>query len=365
MYFAESERNMVNLAAERAIRVDEYIGRYGLDKVERIMDVGFAIDRHIDFHKGTARALYPPRAVVEEEVKTGEYADLFGDKQFALKMVVVGDTLPPHPEKDLLWFLANYAPIESWEKDVLETIWKEAHYFYPQFETKILNEGWATYWHAEVLYQYAGLTPAETIDFGVLHAAVVNPGHRMNINPYYLGYRILVDVERRWDEMYKKGESKITGRQKLFEIRSQENDISFLQNYLTQDLADDMEMFAYGYACEHGAIPADGKKKCQKCGEVEIKSRNVEEVVNFLLMSRYNYGAPKIFVENVTSDGTLVLLHEPGELGTLDVKYAQETMKYLYEIWKKQVNLKTVNPSGYAITLFYRSSGFSDDQGDT
>ena len=119
-YFAAAERNMVNLAVEHAHRIDEYIERYGLDKVEKVMDIAFAIDRHIDFHKGLVRKPYPSREVIEKEVKTSAYADLFGEATFSLKKIVIGDTLPPHPEKDILWFLAQYAPIEPWERDVLE-----------------------------------------------------------------------------------------------------------------------------------------------------------------------------------------------------------------------------------------------------
>jgi spore cortex formation protein SpoVR/YcgB (stage V sporulation) len=269
--------------------------------------------------------------------------------------VVVGDVMPPHPEKDLLWFLAQYAPIEPWERDVLEIIRAESYYFYPQFETKILNEGWATYWHAEILNQYTKLTPSETIDFGVLHAGVVNPGHRMSINPYYLGYRLLVDVERRWDKLYAAGKSSLTGREKLFEIRRQENDISFLANYLTQELADELELFAYGYACEHGE---QDRKKCRKCGEIEIKSRSLEEVVQSLIAARFNYGAPKIVISKVLDDGTLLLEHEQGDLGTLDVKYAEKTLEYLHELWKKPIRLRTVNSQGESVVLKYTLTGF-------
>jgi len=273
----------------------------------------------------------------------------------ALTKEVMGDVLPPHPEKDLLWFFAQYASIEPWERDVLEIVREESYYFYPQFETKILNEGWATYWHAEVLHQYSGLSPSETIDFGVLHAGVVNPGHRLSLNPYYLGYRLLVDVERRWDKLYAEGKSPITGRQKLFEIRTQENDISFLSNYLTQEIVDELELFAYGYACEHGA---QEPKKCQKCGEIEIKSRKIEDVVQSLIAPRYNYGAPRIVVKKVHEDGSLLLEHERGDRGGLDLKYAEKTLEYLHELWKKALRLTTVNDQGDAILLKYTTAGF-------
>jgi SpoVR like protein len=188
-----------------------------------------------------------------------------------------------------------------------------------------------------------------------LHAGVVNPGHRMSINPYYLGYRILVDVERRWDQLYAAGKSALSGREKLFEIRRQENDISFLSNYLTQDLADELELFAYGYACEHGA---QDRKKCRKCGDIEIKSRDLDAVVHSLIAPRYNYGAPKIVISKVLDDGTLWLEHEQGDLGTLDVKYAEKTLEYVHELWKKPIRLRTVNHHGESIVLKYAVTGF-------
>ncbi len=354
IYFADTNRNMVNVAVEHALRIDEYIDRYGLDHVERLMDIAFAIDRHIDEYKGPVRKPYPSRQVVERERKPLSYADIFGEEDFALTKVVVGDSLPPHPEKDLLWFLAQYAPIEPWERDVLEIIRQESYYFYPQFETKILNEGWATYWHAEILQQYAKLSPSETIDFGVLHAGVVHPGHPMSINPYFLGYRLLVHTERRWDQLYAAGKSALSGRQKLFEIRMQENDMSFLANYLTQELVDELGLFAYGHACEH---KPQSQKQCQRCGEMAIKSRKLEDVVYSLVAPRCNYGAPRIVVARVSDDGSLWLAHERTDLGPLDLKYAEKTLEYLHELWKKPMHLQTFNDREEPTMLTYSAAG--------
>ena len=64
-----------------------------------------------------------------------------------------------------------------------------------------MNEGWASYWHAELFHLYNGVSPDEMIEFARLHAGVVNPGGRYSINPYYLGYTILVDIEKRWDQI--------------------------------------------------------------------------------------------------------------------------------------------------------------------
>ncbi|MCL4393777.1 MAG: SpoVR family protein [Chloroflexi bacterium] len=326
--FDGSNRNMVNEAVDHARRIDEYIDKYGLDRVEHVMDIGFALDRHIDSHKGLNRKRYPERHVIEKEVAQAPYADLFGERRLSMTREVVGEKIPPHPEKDLLWFLANYAPIEPWEKDILEIIREESYYFYPQFETKILNEGWASFWHAELMSRYDNLSPRETLEFAKLHASVVQPGGRMQINPYYLGYKVLVDIKYRWDAMHAAGESKLDGFAKLFEVRATENDISFLSNYLTKELAAKMGLFSYGYVDE----------KDEEEHEIEIKSRDYDEVIRALLAMHYNYGAPKIVITEADK-GELHLRHEKGSLGDLDVRYAEKTMGYLFELWKGPVEL--------------------------
>jgi hypothetical protein len=81
-------------------------------------------------------------------------------------------------------------------------------------------------------------------------------------------------------------------------------------------LVDELELFAYGYPCEHGPLEP---KRCQKCGEIELKSRKVEDVVQSLVAPRYNYGAPGIVITRVNDDGSLVLEHEWGDPGSLDL----------------------------------------------
>jgi stage V sporulation protein R len=186
--FARSNRQMVNDAVAHALRIDAYSERYGLETVERLMDIGFALDRHLDFHTGLARQPYPPRRVVEKERPTLPYDDFLDAPAPSVTYAIEGERLPPHPERDLLWFLTMYGRLEEWQRDVLQIIREESYYFYPQFATKILNEGWASYWHAELFHLYDGVAPDEMIEFARLHAGVVNPGGRLSINPYYLGY---------------------------------------------------------------------------------------------------------------------------------------------------------------------------------
>lgn len=347
--FTRTQRNMVAEAAEHAARVERYRERYGERRVERLMDAAFALERHIDPHKGVHREPYPKPQVVEEEVPERPYADLFpGEEQRSIRRVVKGDKLPPHPESDLLWFLSQYAPLEPWERDVLDIVREEAHYFYPQFNTKVLNEGWASYWHAEVIHKYDNLSPKEMIDFSALHASVVRPGGPLHVNPYYLGYKILVDVERRWNEKFKAGESKVDGRAKLFEIRSLEDDFSFLRNYLTPELIEEMELYTYAPACDCGAGGRGGA--CARCGEIAVESREPEAVVEALLRPRYNYGVPKVVVAEVRT-GRLFLEHVDTGLGGLDREYAEKTLELVREIWKGPVSVRTIDRTGRPIEI--------------
>jgi stage V sporulation protein R len=346
--FATSNRQMVNDAVAHALRIDAYIERYGLETVEHLMDIGFALDRHIDFHAGLARQPYPPRRVVEKERPTLPYDDLLATAAPSVTYTVEGERLPPQSERDLVWFLMTYGRLEDWQRDVLQIIREESYYFYPQFVTKILNEGWASYWHAELFYLYDGVAPDEMIEFARLHAGVVNPGGRLSINPYYLGYSILVDIEQRWDTLHAAGETPLTGRQKLFEVRRTEDDLSFLRNYLTTELVEKLQLFTYGRPCTHPP-----GQRCGQCQEVVITDRERDTVVEALLTPRYNYGVPRIVVQEV-ANSVLCLEHLDRSTTFLDRPYANQTLTYIAELWKHPVHLLTSDEHGQDTTLTVR-----------
>ena len=346
--FAPTNRNMINDAVAHALRIDGYIERYGLETVEHLMDIGFALDRHIDPHLGVTRPPYPPRQIVEKERPTQPYDDLFNAAAPSVTYEVVGERIPPHPERDLLWFLITYAKLEPWQQDVLQIIREESYYFYPQFLTKILNEGWASYWHAELFHQYDGVSPEEMIEFARLHAGVVNPGSRFSINPYYLGYSILVDIEKRWGALHAAGKSSLTGRQKLFEVRRTEDDISFLRNYLTVELMEKLALFTYGRPCTHPP-----GQHCSQCEHVVITSRDQEAIVEALLAPRYNYGVPRIVIRDVINNA-LYLEHLDRDTTFLDRRFATQTLAYIAELWQHSVSLLTNDEHGDEVNLTAR-----------
>lgn len=352
--FQGSDRNMARHAAEHANRIDEYIEQHGLDAVERMMDIGFGLDSHIDVHKGLYRQKYPKRHIEERRVRIAEFDDLLDPakaKRPSRIREVVNATIPPSPERDLLWFFIHYAPLEDWERDVLDILREESFYFHPQRLTKIMNEGWAVYWHAELLHQYQGITPEEMIDFARTHERVVQPGNPFDINPYYLGYRIYKDIEKRWDEKHAAGESSITGRQKIFEVRRDEDDISFLRNYLTIDLVQELKLFTYGRENE-------GPEEEDEEILYEIKSRMREEVVEALVRPRYNNWAPKIVVTDASSE-KICLRHDSEELGTLSFRYAEHMLEYIWELWAAPVELRMRDDEDREVVLLFDEAGFS------
>jgi stage V sporulation protein R len=186
------------------------------------------------------------------------------------------------------------------------------------------------------------------LEFLKVHEKVVQPGgNKLNINPYFLGFTILSDIRKRWDEKHKNGESEITGFQKVLEVTRDEDDISFLRNYLTQDICNDLKMFAY-------------VKKYDRLSDeyVEVESIKADDIVENMIKEMYNYRSPSIAIVHASEMGLELELMSP-EFGTLDHKHAEKVMGYLYECWGGVVDLKTIDENKEVIHLTYDEAGFS------
>jgi len=347
--FKKTDRGMVMRAAERAEKVEEYISQYGIEKVERIMDIAFALEKNIDWHKGVHRPKYAPKKKVLQKKEQGEFDDLYGIDNLGYEEKIMNDSFPPSKEYDLLWFLANYSSAEPWEKDIFNIIREESFYFYPQYYTKIMNEGLASYIHAELMYLMGEdhLSPSEYIEFVKIHERVVQPGgSKLDINPYFLGFTILNDIKEKWDLKYKHGESIITGFEKILEVCSEEDDISFLRKYLTQEIVDRLEMFTYKTDYDRN-----------KDEYIKIESRSAKDVVESQAAKIYNYRTPLIYIDSASQE-RLRLIHESADVGTLDPKHIEKVAEYLQQIWGGQVIIKTKDERGYSISYGFNHEGF-------
>ncbi len=192
----------------------------------------------------------------------------------------------------------------------------------------LLNEGWASYWHQRIIREL-DLTSDEAIEFAKLNAGVVQPS-KTSINPYYLGLKIFEDIEERYnnptDEMKQRGVEPNSGREKLFEVREIESDISFMRNYLTKDLVLREDMYLF-----------------QKQGrDYKIVDKEWKAVRDQLVSIRVNGGFPFISVTDgdYLKNGELYLTHHYEGI-ELDVKYLEKVIPYIHQLWGRPVHLET------------------------
>jgi len=335
--FSNTKRDMVESMAATAERIKRYEHEYGRQEVEKFLDAVLAIQEHIDpslLRPKLAWTIEDTEVYEEEEApKPTPYDDLWtlGEKKKTPSQPRRKKRkFPPQPEKDVLLFIEEYSrELEDWQRDILTMMREEMLYFWPQLETKIMNEGWASYWHQRILREM-DLTSDEAIEFAKLNAGVVQPS-RTSINPYYLGLKIFEDIEERWnnptEEMKRRAVKPGSGRQKIFEVRELESDISFLRNYLTKELVMREDMYLF-----------------QKQGnDYKIVDKGWENIRDQLVSMRVNGGFPYITVNDgdYMRNGELYLKHWYEGI-ELDLKYLEKVMPYIYQLWGRAVHMETV-----------------------
>jgi stage V sporulation protein R len=336
VYFSQTNRRMVDDAATHARRISEYEFKYGRKTVEDFLDAVLSIEEHIDPNFFIKKRREPKKNDEEEDQRAalGPYDDLASaqEREDAMKAAAAkSQSESNQPEKDLVWYIQQHSPIlQPWQRDVMSMIHDEMLYFVPQMQTKIMNEGWASFWHSRIMREL-DLPDEEHLEFAELHAGVVSP-HRNQLNPYYLGYKILEDIEKRWDqptaeEQEKFGRQPGGGRAKIFEVRELDNDVSFLRNYLTEDLCEELDLFVFELVDEE---------------EWTVTEKRWERVRDQLVANMTNFGFPYIEVIDGDYDGNLELyLHHRYEGAELDQKYGRKVLEYVYKLWGRPVHLET------------------------
>jgi stage V sporulation protein R len=334
--FQNTKRDMVESMAATAERIRKYEVQYGKPEVEKFLDAVLAIDEHIDPSLMRPKLAWSMEDLEEEddEVRpvSTPYDDLWNmDKKEADPgKKKAKKKFPPNPEKDLLLFIESYSrELEDWQRDILTMMREEMLYFWPQLETKIMNEGWASYWHQRILREL-DLTTGEAIEFAKLNAGVVQPS-KTGINPYYLGIKIYEDIEERYnnptEEMKLRGIKPNSGREKIFEVREVESDISFLRNYLNKDLIMREDMYLF-----------------QKQGrDYKVVDKQWKQIRDQLVNMRVNGGFPYITVNDgdYLKNGELYMKHWYEGI-ELDVKYLEKVLPYIHQLWGRPVHMETM-----------------------
>ncbi len=341
--FARSQEqvgyHIVEQAATHAHRIAEAIERHGAPRAERVLDVALALEPHIDpdlpFNREPYRPV-PERAAPQVDAFGERYGRLPGN---ALPPVPVRDKplhIPPHPERDLLWFIARYAPeMADWERDIFLAVRKESWYFLPVFNCQIMNEGWASYWHSRLLRE-ADFLPAQFyVDCMKTHSDVVSPHASdkqiaLRINPYHLGYVM-------WERLIEE-----RGLTSARELMRTEDDFGFIRNYLTAELADELDLFVYS---------------ASRDGAVRVTDANIDQLRETILAPKFNFGAPRVVVEEMSADGSLTLRHQHREDGRgLDAERARHVLEYIERVWHRPVRLITLDGRGEETSLTTRAA---------
>ena len=366
-WFAPTNRRMLDQMANHASRVNRYIDRYGYEAVEEFIDACLSLEDLIDPHlPHVKRHDEPERArgtlqndpIPTEEPPDGRfeakgYMDKFINPPEVLRRQAeekrkeqerreAARSFPERPERDVLLFLLEHAPLKPWQHDILQIVRDEAYYFAPQGQTKIMNEGWASYWHSTIMTKY-GLTDAEVIDYADHHSGTMAMSPQ-RLNPYKIGIELFRDIEERWNkgqfgsdwEQCDDLRARETwdkelglGREKIFEVRRIHNDVTFIDTFLTAEFCQKHKMFMFAYN--------------EANDNFEIASREFEKVKQQLLGSLTNHGRPVIRVVdgNYRNRGELLLAHQFQGM-PLKLDYARDTLTNLGRLWGRPVHIETV-----------------------
>lgn len=353
LWFAPTNRKMLDAMADHAVRVRRIVDRVGESPVEAWLDVCLSCDNLIDpflhhirrdrkedtgdprtpFVKFAASRymdsyINPPAVIAAEEARLAEARSR-------------PDNFPESAVRDVLGFVLEHGRMAGWQRDCLDIIRNEAYYFVPQMQTKVMNEGWASFWHTRLMTGHI-LTDSEVVDYCDHHSGTVamRPGQ---LNPYKVGIEVWRDVERRWNrgqfgKDYRDCEDGPArrdwdtgaglGRGKIFEVRRTHNDVTFIDEFLTPELCRRIGLFTYEYD--------------RRAGEYKLESRDFEAVKEKLLFMLGNHGTPRVSVTdgNHANRGELELTHDYDGVD-VQVQWSETVLGNLARLWGRPVHLLT------------------------
>ncbi|MCS6799816.1 MAG: SpoVR family protein [Myxococcota bacterium] len=363
----EPVRKWIDTMANHGAVVRRWAARIGYERVETFLDDCLSLENLVDPGRPFRPAPAPRRSALEEvtwldEEQAGPSDDLGllrVERDYMAPFINPEDfvrrqrerrerekererRVPEEPERDVMGFLLEHAPLERWERDLLSVVRTEAYYFWPQMQTKIMNEGWATYWHSRIMTEKV-CDASDIVEYADRTSSVLaTSGGRLN--PYKLGVELFRHIEERWDrgqfgkeweecddlEARRDWDRRTgLGRKKIFEVRALYTDVTFIDEFLTPEFVAEQKLYAFGYN------PRNDRW--------EIETRKFDEVKRRLLAQLTNAGQPVVRVHdaNLHNRGELLLVHEHHGVD-LRLDWAREVLRALVRIWRRPVELHTV-----------------------
>ena len=297
----------------------------GYAKVERILDAAHALRYQVGRSVGV-------KELSDNEIRENllkEYENKKQNRGILDSNVEIEfpniDKVPLEPVDDVLGFIIEYGSLSEWEKTILKIVKREAQYFIPQIETKIMNEGWASYTHYNILKQM-DLPQELHLEFLKRHNDVIAPAIG-GLNPYYIGFKIFEDLDKRY------------GKEKIFEVREVERDSTFLRRYLTKDLCEELNLFQYNHRTFDTIIE-------------EISDEDGWKIIRDTLSYTAGMGGiPYVRVIDLNKKDYTLTLENIFDGRSLELSYAKETLKYVQELWGRDVKLITKGSDGQEMTI--------------
>jgi len=289
-------------------RIQEYVEdlTIGIKKVEEVIDACHALQYQIH-RDGTQRKTH--NELAEYYKGLVEYGPDGKPTYYDL------DDPPLEPDPDIMGFIAEHGKMPDWKRDIIEIIRDEAYYFMPQIQTKIMNEGWASFWHYTICHDL-NLSDKHHLPFLRMHNAVIRP-HMGRLNPYHLGFTMFQNIKERH------------GLKECFIARESCNDIAFIRQYLTPDLCSELGLFSWSEKKDNYTVD-------------EISDQDGWKVVRSQMCNSISDARlPVIVVEAVGDDGTLVLCHDH-DGRDLELDYADKTVEHAKVLWGNSVILNTL-----------------------
>jgi stage V sporulation protein R len=360
-------RKWVDKMANHGAAVRRIVDRYGIPKVEEFIDTCLSLENLIDpwsrfvVRRRESQTDEEPGQIEVPRMRAKDYMEEFINpseyiEEQKKKLEAERDKdrgrFPAQREQDVLAFLLENAPLERWERAILSIVRDEGYYFVPQMQTKIMNEGWASYWHSRMMTNDV-CDWSEIVDYAENNAGVMATSNG-RLNPYKLGVELFRSVEERWNkgqfgrewedcsdlDVKKNWDLRLgLGREKVFEVRALYNDVTFIDEFLTPEFAIEHKMFTFNWSNRNDRF--------------EIDTREFRAVKEKLLAQLTNFGNPFIYVEdgNFENRGELLLQHDHRGVD-LRADYAKETLNSLVRVWRRPVCLAT-QTDGKKVLLRY------------
>jgi len=290
-------------------RVRKYIEdpNIGVEKVEEILDAAHSI-RFQTLRSGKQR-------IPHKKIKNELIDRINKSKEKNVENSDRLNKVPIHPDEDLLGFIVEHGHhLEEWERDLIEIVREESHYFIPQIKTKIMNEGWASFWHYKIMHEL-DLPSDLHIPFLKSHNQVIRP-HIGAINPYHLGFYLFKKVEE------------TSGLEECFFNREIHDDESALRCLLEREDCENLNLFSYSH-----------KKKGITIDDVSDED-GWKIVRNDLMASVGTNSIPRILVKDI-NDRELILEHDH-DGRDLELNYSEAVVNHILRLWKGGVRFFTI-----------------------